>query len=204
MEMASIKAHKDSNTLIITKNSNYTRPITHRINLIAGMNSRCMEKVSIDGNLQLGKAARIMGDTKANNVILGAGSVIMGDLTVSGDLLALDKSRVTGRVSCVGGAVIRPGVQFGSLDVGGLIELQGNAPCKHVRGKVVIHDDMHKPVKKEPVKMKPPRKEAKPPSKKEEPRKAKPKVPPKAQSTTHKKMGEETEEPGKKHKWFPW
>jgi hypothetical protein len=200
MEMASIKAHKDSNTLIITKNSNYTKPITHRINLIAGMNSRCMEKVSIDGNLQLGKAARIMGDTKANNVILGAGSVIMGDLTVEGDLLALDNAKVTGKVSCVGGAVIRPGVGFGSLQAGGLIELQGNAPCKRVSGKVVIHDAVHKPPIKKQEEDKP-RKEAKPPSKKEVPRKSQP---PKARSSAHKKMGGETDEHKKKHKWFPW
>jgi hypothetical protein len=200
MEMASIKAHKDSNTLIITKNSNYTKPITHRINLIAGMNSRCMEKVTIDGNLQLGKAARIMGDTKADNVILGAGSVIMGDLTVGGDLLALDNAKVTGRVSCVGGAVIRPGVGFGSLQAGGLIELQGKAPCKRVSGKVVVHDTVNKPPIKEPEKEKPPRREVKPPSKKEGPRKA----PAKAHSSAHKKMGGETEEHEKKHKWFPW
>ena len=203
MEMASIKAHKDSNTLIISKNSNYTRPITHRINLIAGMNARCMEKVSIEGNLQLGKAARIMGDTKAENVILGAGSVIMGDLTVRGDLLALDKARVTGRVFCIGGAVIRPGVVFGSLDAGGLIELQGNAPCKHVRRKVVIHEDAQKSAikaEKEPQKIKPAKKEAKPAPKKEEQRKA----PPKARPSTHKKMGGEGEEPEKKHKWRPW
>lgn len=196
MEMASIKAHKDSNTLIISKNSNYTRPITHRINLIAGMNARCMEKVSIEGNLQLGKAARIMGDTKAENVILGAGSVIMGDLTVRGDLLALDKARVTGRVSCVGGAVIRPGVEFGSLDVGGLIELQGNAPCKHVRGKVVIHEDEQKlaiKAEKDPEKIKMH-------AKKEEPRKSSPKAHP----GTHKNMGGETEVPEKKHKWRLW
>jgi hypothetical protein len=200
MEMASIKAHKDSNTLIIAKNSNYTKPITHRINLIAGMNARCMEKVSIDGNLQLGKAARIMGDTKAYNVILGAGSVIMGDLTVGGDLLALDNAKVTGRVFCVGGAVIRPGVGFGSLEAGGLIELQGNAPCKRVSGKVVIHDTVRKPPIKEQEEDKP-RKGAKPPSKKEAPRKAQP---PKARSSSHKKMGGESDEGKKKHKWFPW
>ena len=204
MEMASIKAHKDSNTLIITKNSNYTKPIMHRINLITGMNSRCMEKVSIEGNLQLGKAARIMGDVKAENVILGAGSVIMGDLTVRGDLLALDKARVTGRVYCIGGAVIRPGVEFGSLEAGGSIELQGNAPCKHVKGKVVIHDAMHKPAEKEPVIAKPPRKEAKPPSRKEEPRKSRPKAPQRARSSTHKNMGDNTDKTEKKHKWFPW
>lgn len=204
MEMASIKAHKDSNTLIITKNSSYTKPIMHRINLITGMNSRCMEKVSIEGNLQLGKAARIMGDVKAENVILGAGSVIMGDLTVRGDLLALDKARVTGRVYCIGGAVIRPGVEFGSLEVGGLIELQGNAPCKRVKGKVVIHDAAHKPAEKEPVVTKPPRKEAKPPSRKEEPRKSPPKTPQKVRSSTHKNMGDDTGKTEKKHKWFPW
>jgi predicted acyltransferase (DUF342 family) len=186
MEMASIKAHKDSNTLIIMKNSNYTRPITHRINLIAGLNARCMEQVAIEGNLELGKAARIMGDAMANNVILGPGSVIMGDLTVGGDLLALDNARVTGHVYCVGGAMIRPGVAFGSLDVGGLIELQGKAPCRHVRGKVVVNEASDlKPAKKAG---KPSKKEAELPKK-----------------SAHKNMGgEEPEEGPKKRKWLPW
>lgn len=191
MEMASIKAHKDSNTLIIMKNSNYTRPITHRINLITGLNARCMEQVVIDGNLELGKAARIMGDAKANNVILGPGSVIMGDLTVRGDLLALDKASVTGRVYCVGGAVIRPGVTFGSLDVGGLIELQGKAPCRHVRGKVVVNEagDAKSAADTKKKGGKPARKGATPPKK----------------ASAHKNMGgEEPEESQKKHKWLPW
>jgi hypothetical protein len=95
--------------------------------------------------------------------------------------------------------VIRPGVVFGSLDAGGLIELQGNPPCKHVRGKVVIHEDSQKSVikaEKEPKKIKPSKKGARPAPKKEEQRKAHP--------GTHKNMGGESEEPEKKHKWRPW
>ena len=197
--MASIKAHKDSNTLIIMKNSNYTRPIIHRINLITGMNARCMEQVSIDGNLQLGKASRIMGDVKANNVILGPGSVIMGNLTVRGDLVALDNAKVTGHVSCVGGAMIRPGVLFGSLYAGGLIELQGKAPSKHISGKVVVNEAEAKPVAGEPVKTKPPRKESKPPARKEERHRPQP---PRAHTSGHKKMGDD--EKPRKRKWLPW
>lgn len=179
MEMASIKAHKDTNTLIIMKNSNYTRAITHRINLIAGMNARCMERVIIDGNLELGKAARIMGDARANNVVLGAGSVVMGDLTVNGDLVALDNAKVTGHVVVAGAAIIRPGVAFGSLEAGGLVQLQGKAPCKRIIGKIVVVEQEAKPEKIEP-----PKKEEKP----------KPKA--------HKNMGGDEKE--KKHKWLPW
>lgn len=139
--MASIRAHRDSNTLIITKNSNYTKPITHRINLIMGINSRCMERIYIDGNLELGKSAQVTGNVKANDVILGPGSMIYGDLTVEGDLLALDGARVIGNVRCNGAAFIRPGVGFGSLDVGGMIELQGKPPAKHIRGKIVVNEE---------------------------------------------------------------
>lgn len=141
MEVASIKAHKASNTLIITKNSNYTRPITHRVNLIAGMNARCMENINIDGNLELGKCAQVLGNVKAKNVILGPGSMIVGNLTVDGDLLALDKCKVMGKVVCNGSVVVRPGALFGSLDAVGLIELYGKPPARHVRGKMVVNKE---------------------------------------------------------------
>ena len=204
MEMASIKAHKDSNTLIIMKNSSYTKPIVHRVNLMVGLNATCMEGVSIDGDLQLGKAARITGDVKANNVVLGPGSLITGDLTVRGDLIALDKAKVTGRVSCAGAATIRPGVTFGSLAAGGLIELQGKAPCRYVSGKmVVIEQQPEKTAEKESSKAKPVKKESQkfvPPEdihKDVHPR-------PQAEHTSgHKKMGDDQEKP-KKRKWLPW
>jgi hypothetical protein len=143
--MASIRAHRESNTLIIAKNSSYTRPIAHRVNLIMGINSRCMEQVAIDGSLELGKNAQITGNVRAKKAILGPGSVIYGDLTVDGDLAALDNARVVGHVLVVGGAFIRPGVRFGSLDVGGLIEIQGKPPSKHIKGKMVVNDDIDYP-----------------------------------------------------------
>lgn len=143
--MASIRAHKDSNTLIIMKNSSYARPITHRINLILGMNARCMEQVAIDGDLELGKNAQVTGSVRARNVILGPGSTVYGDVTAYGDLKALDNASVIGHVAVQGGAFIRPGVRFGSLDVGGLIEIQGRPPSKHIQGKMVVNDDMDYP-----------------------------------------------------------
>ncbi len=143
--MASIRAHRESNTLIITKNSSYTRPIAHRINLILGINAMCMEQVAIEGSLELGKKAQITGNVWAKKAILGPGSVIYGDLAVDGDLIALDNAKVTGHVLVVGGAFIRPGVRFGSLDAGGLIEIQGKPPSKHIKGKMVVNDDMDYP-----------------------------------------------------------
>lgn len=143
--MASIRAHKDSNTLIIMKNSSYARPITHKINLILGMNARCMEQVAIDGDLELGKNAQVTGSVRARNVILGPGSVVYGDVTAYGDLKALDNASVIGHVAVQGGAFVRPGVRFGSLDVGGLIEIQGRPPSKHIQGKMVVNDDMDYP-----------------------------------------------------------
>lgn len=143
--MASIRAHRDSNTLIIMKNSSYARPITHRINLIMGMNARCMEQVTIDGDLELGKNAQVTGSVRARNVILGPGSIVYGDVTAYGDLKALDNASVIGQVKATGGAFIRPGVRFGSLDVGGLIEIQGKPPSKHIQGKMVVNDDMDYP-----------------------------------------------------------
>jgi hypothetical protein len=143
--MASIRAHRESNTLIITKNSSYTRPIAHRVNLIIGINARCMEQVAIDGRLELGKNAQITGNVWAKKAVLGPGSVIYGDLTVDGDLTALDNAKVTGHVLVVGGAFIRPGVRFGSLDSGGLIEIQGKPPSKYIKGKMVVNDDVDYP-----------------------------------------------------------
>lgn len=137
MEGSSIRAHRESNTLIIRKNSNYTRPISYRANLIAGMNSRFLERVSLDGDLVLGKGAQTMGDVKANNVILGPWTVIRGNLTVKGDLLALDHSRVLGKVTVSGSAVIRPDVAFKSLDTKGLVEYYGKKPAKKTKGKMV-------------------------------------------------------------------
>ena len=142
MYMASIRAHLDSKTLIIMKNSSYTRPITHRINLILGMNSRCMERVMVDGNLEMGKKAEVTGGVMANNVVLGPGAIIYGDLTVAGDLTALDNAKVIGHVQVGGAAFIRPGVMFGSLEAGGLIEIQGKPPSKHIKGKMVVNDEM--------------------------------------------------------------
>ncbi len=143
--MASIRAHRGSNTLIITKNSSYTKPIAHKVNLILGINARCMERVAIDGSLEMGKSAQITGNVRANKAILGPGSIIYGDLTVDGDLVALDNARVTGHVLVAGAAFIRPGARFGSLDAGGLIELQGKPPSKHIKGKMVVNDDMDYP-----------------------------------------------------------
>jgi hypothetical protein len=140
MEMASIRAHIGSNTLIISKNSSYTRPITHHINLIIGMNSRCMERIMIDGDLELGKKSEVTGTVRAYNVILGPGTVIYGDLNVQGDLKALDNAKVIGHVAVAGGAFIRPGVMFNSLEASGLIEIQGKPPSKHIKGKMVVND----------------------------------------------------------------
>ena len=142
MEMASIRAHVDSRTLIIMKNSSYTRPITHHISLIVGMNARCMERILIDGDFALGKKAEVTGSVNAFNVILGPGSVIYGDLTVNGDLKALDNAKVVGHVTVAGGAFIRPGVMFGSLEASGLIEIQGKPPSKHIKGKMVVNDNV--------------------------------------------------------------
>jgi carbonic anhydrase/acetyltransferase-like protein (isoleucine patch superfamily) len=142
MDMASIRAHMDSKTLIITKNSSYTRPINHRINLILGINARCMERVMVDGNMEMGKKAEITGSVMANNVVLGPGSIIYGDLTVAGNLMALDNAKVIGHVQVGGGAFIRPGVMFGSLEAGGLIEIQGRPPTKRIKGKMVVNDEM--------------------------------------------------------------
>ena len=138
MEGKSIRAHKGSNTLIIARNANYAKPINYRVNLIAGMNSRILERISIDGDLELGKGAQVTGNVRARNVVLGPWSVVMGTLTVEGDLLALDHSKVTGDVRCSGSAVVRPGVAFGSLEATGLVEYYGKKPAKHVTGKEVL------------------------------------------------------------------
>ncbi|AFC99021.1 Protein of unknown function, DUF583 [Methanocella conradii HZ254] len=158
--MASIRAHRESNTLIIMKNSSYARPITHRVNLIMGINARCMERVAIDGNLELGKNAQVTGNVRARDVILGPGSIIYGDLFVDGDLKALDNARVMGHVKVAGAAFIRPGARFGSLDAGGLIEIQGKPPSKHIKGKIVITEDAveeNKGIKANPKKDKKPK-----------------------------------------------
>jgi len=138
MEGTSIKAHTGSNTLIIAKNTNYAKPINYRVNLIAGTNARIMEKIVISGDLELGKGAQVTGDVKAKNVILGPWSVIRGNLTASGDLVALDHSKVIGTVKCGGSAMIRPGVAFGSLEATGLVEVYGRKPAKNTVGKTVV------------------------------------------------------------------
>jgi predicted acyltransferase (DUF342 family) len=139
MEGKSIRAHKGSNTLIIAKNANYARPIVYRVNLIAGTNSRIMERINIDGDLELGKGAHVAGDVRAKNVVLGPWSVINGNLTCAGDLVALDHSKVTGAVKCDGSATVRPGVAFGSLEATGLVEYYGKKPAKLVIGKEVVN-----------------------------------------------------------------
>ena len=138
MEGKSIKAHKGSNTLIIARNANYAKPINYRVNLIAGPNARIMERVRIDGDLELGKGAHIAGDVRARNVVLGPWSVVNGNLTADGDLLALDHCRVTGAVKCGGSATIRPGAAFGSLEATGLVEYYGKKPARVVTGKDVV------------------------------------------------------------------
>jgi predicted acyltransferase (DUF342 family) len=138
MEGKSIRAHKSSNTLIIAKNANYAKPINYRVNLIAGMNSRIMERIRIEGDLELGKGAHVAGSVQARNVVLGPWSVINGDLTCAGDLVALDHSKVTGAVKCVGSATVRPNVAFGSLEATGLVEYYGRKPAKLVTGKSVV------------------------------------------------------------------
>jgi predicted acyltransferase (DUF342 family) len=137
-DTTSIKAHKESNTLILGRNSNYAKPIKHKVNLIAAVNSRCIEDIHIDGNLELGKNAQVLGNVTAKDAILGPGSLIHGDLTVEGNLLALDGSKVTGKVRVKGSAAIRPRVTFGSLSADGMIELAGKPPSKHTKGKVVV------------------------------------------------------------------
>lgn len=139
MDGTSIRAHKGSNTLIIAKNANYVKPINYRVNLIAGMNSRILERINIDGDLELGKGARVTGNVRARNVVLGPWSVIRGNLTVDGDLIALDHSKVAGDVRCTGSATIRPEVTFGSLEATGLVELYGKMPAKRTRGKEIIN-----------------------------------------------------------------
>ena len=220
MEMASIRAHVDSRTLIIMKNSSYTRPITHRINLIVGINARCMERILIDGDLALGKKAEVTGSVNADNVILGPGSVIYGDLMVNGDLKALDNAKVVGHVTVAGGAFIRPGVMFGSLEASGLIEIQGKPPSKHIKGKMVVndnvdyreptlhkdeHDAFKKPAPREETKILPPKSpiiepdpaESKP---KASPKGPAPKVNPKAaqKKPQGKNKGKEEEKPKRK------
>lgn len=141
MEGPSIRAHKGSNTLIIAKNANYAKPINFRVNLIAGTNARVLERINIDGDLELGKGAQVAGDVRARNVVLGPWSVVRGDLTVLGDLVALDHSRVNGAVRCAGSALVRPGVAFGSLDANGLVEVYGKKPARHTKGKSIVTRD---------------------------------------------------------------
>lgn len=138
---APIRAHSETNTLIISKYSNYAKPINHRINLIVGMGARCMGGIYIKGNLELGKKAMVTGDVKAKNVVLGPQSIIKGDLDVVGDLYALDNSIVTGRVTCGGSAIIRPGVAFKSLDASGLVEVYGKLPSRDTRGKMIVNKE---------------------------------------------------------------
>ncbi|HMK45838.1 MAG TPA: polymer-forming cytoskeletal protein [Methanocella sp.] len=141
MDSSSIMAHKESNTLIIRKNTNYTKPVNLKANLMAGMNSRFMESITVDGDLVLGKGAQIMGDAKAKNVVLGPWAVIRGNLTVSGELLALDNSKVLGNVKCYGSVITRPGVVFRSLDATGLVEYYGKKPAGKIRSKMITKKD---------------------------------------------------------------
>ena len=132
MEGTSIKAHKGSNTLIIAKNTNYAKPINYRVNLIAGTNARIMEKILIDGDLELGKGAQVDGQCQGKE--RHPGPLVRHPRQP--DLPPATWSRwttasVIGTVKCGGSAMIRPGVAFGSLEATGLVEVYGKKPAKN-------------------------------------------------------------------------
>ena len=139
MESEFIKIHKDSDTFIVKRSSFFDIPVHLKGNLIVGNDTDFWSDVSVTGSLELGKGVRVKGSVRAASAIIGARSIIDGDVTTENSCLVLDFARIGESIRAGRDVMLRPNTGARIVAAEGNIEITGKTDVSELRaGKKII------------------------------------------------------------------
>ncbi|HIE31027.1 MAG TPA: polymer-forming cytoskeletal protein [Methanosarcinales archaeon] len=143
METDFISRHKDSDTFIIRRSSFFDAPVHLKGNLIVGTSCNFWSDLATTGALKLGKGVAVKGSVRAESVIIGAHSVIEGDVKTEQDCTVLDGARIGGDIVAGGKIMLRPNIKAGIVDAMGNIEITGKSYVTELRAGAKIIATKH-------------------------------------------------------------
>lgn len=138
-----IKKYFGKSTYVMQRKSFFDKNIKVCGNLIVGNGACFWGNLSVSELLELGKNSEIYGNVFAKEAVIGANSLIEGDVTVESDLTVLDGARITGILKCGGNVFLRPNVAAKRAEVKGDIEMHGKNAVPHIKvnGKIIAKKD---------------------------------------------------------------
>lgn len=139
-----IRRHTDSDTFIIKRSSFFDTPVRLNGNLIVGNNTDFWSDLAVTGHLELGKGVTVKGSVRAAGAIIGAHSLINGDVKTEQNCVVLDHVSVGGDIISGGDIVIRPYIKARIVDAIGDIEITGRTDIAELRAgkKIVARKDL--------------------------------------------------------------
>lgn len=135
----SIRDHFDRTTYVMRRKSFFDKNIKVSGNLVVGNGACFWGNLAVTEWLELGKNSEVYGNVCAKEAIIGANSVINGDVTVESDLTVLDGAKITGALKCGGNVFLRPNVTADRVEVKGDIEMYGKNSVSRIKveGKII-------------------------------------------------------------------
>jgi predicted acyltransferase (DUF342 family) len=140
---ADLRYHKASNTYIARRRSYFESDVTIDGNFIAGAASSFWQDLTVKGTLKLGKNSSVRGRIKADDIVIGPGCEIKGDVEAYNDLKLFDRVNVGGSAIAGGTISIRPGCSINFAKASTTLELIGQVHIKEIESgtKVIVRGE---------------------------------------------------------------
>ncbi|WP_292463283.1 polymer-forming cytoskeletal protein [Methanolobus sp.] len=138
-----LRYHKASNTYIARRRSYFENDVIIDGNFIAGAASSFWKGLSVKGTLKLGKESSVRGNVKADDIVIGPGCEINGNVEAYSDLKLFDSVTVNGLAIAGGTISIRPGCSLGFARANATLELIGKVNIKEIESgtKIIVRSE---------------------------------------------------------------
>lgn len=135
-----LRYHKASNTYIARRRSYFESDVIIDGNFIAGAASSFWKDLTVKGTLKLGKNSSVRGNVKADDIVVGPGCDIKGNVEAYSDLKLFDHVTVDGSATVGGTLSIRPGCSVAFARANATLELIGQVHIKEIESgtKVIV------------------------------------------------------------------
>jgi cytoskeletal protein CcmA (bactofilin family) len=138
-----LRYHKASNTYIARRRSYFENDVIIDGNFIAGAASCFWKGLVVRGTLKLGKNSSVRGNVKADDIVIGPGCEINGNVEAYNDLKFFDSVTVNGLATAGRTISIRPGCSLGFAKANETLELIGKVHIKEIESgtKVIVRSE---------------------------------------------------------------
>jgi cytoskeletal protein CcmA (bactofilin family) len=138
-----LRYHKASNTYIARRRSYFENDVIIDGNFIAGAAASFWKGLSVKGTLKLGKESSVRGNVKADDIVIGPGCEINGNVEAYNDLKLFDSVTVKGLAIAGGTISIRPGCSLGFARANATLELIGKVHIKEIESgtKIIVRSE---------------------------------------------------------------